>query len=158
MQKYTWFYSLPNPLDPAFQAKLQTQFDTFSHQWKSHGAEVEGQIGILRNQFVVVRSNEQDDRPSGCSIDGMKRSVESILTAAGLSWLDAAHVFYEGDDGSVAYTHFSKISALIGEGKLTPDTLILDHTLGQSDDLSRWEVLLKDSWLKRFLPREQASL
>lgn len=151
MQQYTWFFSLEHPVAEAQQAALQADFDRFTAQWKTHGQPVEGLIGLRHGQFVVVQANPGQARPSGCSIDSLKRGVEQILGQHQLTWLDPAWVFYRAADGQIKRVLFRQIPALIASGELTGDSLVFDHSLNQSDDLSRWEVPLRDTWLRRYL-------
>ncbi|GAB4412640.1 MAG: hypothetical protein OHK0039_18780 [Bacteroidia bacterium] len=152
MQRYTWFFSLPTPLDAAQAATLQQDFDRFAAQWKSHGTPVEGMIGIRYGQFIVARAQPDSERPSGCSIDSLRRGIEQILQRHGLAWAEAAIVFYRDAGGAVQHADFRQIPTLVAAGTLTGDTIVFDHTLGQSDDLSQWELPLKQTWLKRYLP------
>jgi hypothetical protein len=155
MQLYTWFFSLEAPVSEPQQAALQAEFDRFTAQWKTHGQPVEGLISLRHGQFVVVQANPAQGRPSGCSIDSLKRGVEQVLTQHQLGWLDPAWVFYGEADGSFSRVLFHQIPALVANGTLTGDTVVLDHNLGQSDDLSRWEMPLRETWLQRYLPAEQ---
>lgn len=151
MQLYTWFYSLSHALTDTQMEALQADFDTFLTQWKSHGVPVEGMIEIRYNQFIVIKSDSRDSRPSGCSIDSLKKSVGAILDRHGLEVLDPAHVFYRKADGSITQTHFKDMAALAKAGELQANTTVFDNSLGHSDDMSRWEMSLKDTWMKRVL-------
>ncbi|WNJ21065.1 hypothetical protein [Pontibacter sp. G13] len=151
MQSNTWFFSLEQPLTPDQEAALGAALSEFAGQWKSHGASVDGLMQIKHHQFIIARSNPGDDRPSGCSIDSLKRGISSILQQMGFAWADSAQVYYQTTDGQIQSTHFSQIRQKIDTGELTPDTQVFDHSLDQSDDLSKWEAPLKQTWLKRFL-------
>ncbi|MEL6671480.1 MAG: hypothetical protein AAFR61_04785 [Bacteroidota bacterium] len=152
MQSYTWFYSLKETLSPEVESQLEQDFDHFLAQWKSHGTPVDGLIQISYHRFVIIQSDPQTSRPSGCSIDSLKRAVGQILQQRHQEVLDAAHVFYRDEQQEIAFTHFRDIPKLVAAGSLSAETQVFDHSLGQSDDLSRWEIALQDSWLKRFLP------
>lgn len=151
MQTYTWFYSLKDQPSPAQKAKLEAGFEQFLANWKSHGTPVEGLIQFVYDRFVIIQSDPGKARPSGCSIDSLKRGVEGILTQTELPWMEAAYVCYRDAAGEIQSVHFSKIKSLIESGELTADTQVFDHSLSQSDDLSKWEQPLSATWLKRFL-------
>lgn len=157
MQRYTWFFTLTEALDSATEQALAADFAQFAAQWKSHGTPVDGLIRIKHSRFIIAQSNPGDDRPSGCSIDSLKRGISQILHHHKLPTLDNAYVSYQAADGKVAVVHFQQIPALVTDGTLRADTLVFDHTLSQSDDLNKWEVSLKDTWLARFLPKQAAS-
>ena len=151
MQLHTWFYSLSEELTDTQTAALNADFEAFLSQWKSHGVPVDGMIEIRHGQFIVIKSDASESRPSGCSIDSLKRSVMAILNKHGLDVLDAAHVFYRGADGKIIPIHFRELTALAKAGILHADTIVFDNSLGQSDDMSKWEMRLSDTWMKRVL-------
>jgi hypothetical protein len=152
MQEYTWFFSLEHAITPEQQSALQGNFDRFTAQWKTHGQPVDGLIQIHYHQFVVIQANPTQGRPSGCSIDSLKRGVEQILTQHGIVWLDPAWIFYRDEAGEIHRTLFHQIHALVASGQMTGDTVVFDHNLGQSDDLTRWEQPMRNTWLNRYLP------
>ncbi len=151
MQQYTWFFSLEKPLSAEEEAALQSDFDRFTAQWKSHGTPVSGLIQIRYGRFVVVQADPSQARPSGCSIDSLKRGVEELLRRRDIAWLDPAWVFYRRDNGEIDKVMFNQIPALLADGEMHAETLVFDHSLAQSDDLSRWEVPMQQTWLSRYL-------
>ena len=151
MQAYTWFYSLATTLTDSQEAALLADFSAFTRQWQSHGTPVEGLIQVKYKRFVIAQANPADSRPSGCSIDSLKRGIEHILTQHQLPWLDAAYVFFRKDTDDIQAVHFREITSLVQSGALKAETTVFDHSLSQSDDLSKWEVPLKQTWLKRHL-------
>lgn len=153
MQQFTWFFSLKEPLSPEMKEALSGSFAAFLNQWKSHGTPVDGMIDIRHDQFVIVQADPEVERPSGCSIDSLKRSVSTILTHHQLEWLEAGYVFFRNSAGDVQSVHFREIPSLVENGVLTEDTIVFDNSLAQSDDLSRWELPLKQTWLKRYLQK-----
>ncbi len=151
MQQYTWFFSLSQTLSSEQETALKADFDRFVSQWNTHGSPVDGLIQIRHARFVIIQSNPAEARPSGCSIDSLKQGVGKILQQHGLESVEASYVFFQQDDQTIRSTDFRQIPQLIREGVLKADTLIFDHSLSQSDDLRKWEVPLKQSWLKRYL-------
>ncbi|MDX1905841.1 MAG: hypothetical protein SF053_02325 [Bacteroidia bacterium] len=152
MQQYTWIYTLSEPLTDDAATALQEAFDQFTRQWKSHGDLVTGRIELHAHRFVTVQADPAQHRPSGCSIDTMRRTVTEILTQRSLTWLDASWIAWRDKDHHIRTVHYREIAALIRAGEMGPDTLVFDHSLGQSDDLSRWELPLAQTWMARFLP------
>ena len=151
MQQYTWIFSLKTQLNSDAQAELQKDLDTFTSQWKSNGTPVEGLIQINRGQFVIVQADPSVARPSGCSIDSLRRGVEQILKHHGLEILTPASIGYEKTDGAGEFVDFRDIPQYVKEGKLHAQTRVFDHTLSQSDDLTLWERPMASTWLKRYL-------
>ena len=153
MQEYTWFYSLKEMPDAAAAARMQAGFDAFLANWKSHGTPVDGLIRFVYNRFIIIQSDPGQGRPSGCSIDSLRRGVEQVLSDCGVEWLDASHIFYRDAQGEIRYAHFSQIKSLVAEGGLHEGAIVFDHSLGQSDDLDQWEKPMAQTWMRRHLPR-----
>lgn len=151
MQQYTWFFSLQKPLSSEKKKEVQHSFAHFLSQWKTHGTPVEGMVDLKYDQFVIVQADPAVSRPSGCSIDSLKRAITTILQQEQLDWMDAAMVSYRDSQGVIRSVNFREIPALVAAGELTPETIVFDNSLDQSDDLSKWEVPMKNTWLKRYL-------
>lgn len=156
MQQYTWFFTLPAPLTAPQRDALSADFAAFTAQWKTHGQPVRGLIEIRYDRFVIAQADPAEARPSGCSIDSLKRGIAQTLQQHGLSWLDAGYICYRQASGQIETVHFSALEDLVARGALTADTLVFDHSLDQSDDLTQWEVPLKQTWLKRYLAAANA--
>lgn len=152
MQQYTWIYSLTRPVTAAEAQSLRAQFEAFLGQWKTHGEPVHGLIDLRYDRFVIIQTDPSEGRPSGCSIDSLRRAVTDILQQAQLAWAEAAEIFYRDQAGDIQSVNFQQLDALAQSGAIGPETIVFDHSLNQSDDLSRWELPLKDTWMKRFLP------
>ncbi|MEZ4828959.1 MAG: hypothetical protein R3C61_22135 [Bacteroidia bacterium] len=150
MQQYTWFFSLRQPLSSEKKEAVEHSFARFLSQWKTHGTPVDGMISLKYDQFVIVQADPAVNRPSGCSIDSLKRAISTILQQEQLEWLDAGMVFYRRTGGEIQSVNFREIPALVKSGEITPETIVFDNSLDQSDDLSKWEVAVKHTWLNRY--------
>ncbi len=120
-------------------------------EWKSHGAPVPGEAEIKYDRFIVIRATP--GTTSGCSIDSMNHGVDEILAKNGGELLANNFIYYRNDAGALDYVDFREVKASIESGAMHAGTIIFDSTLGQANDLERWEVKLADSWLARFMPK-----
>lgn len=144
-----WIFQLTQALDATAEQNLQNGLDQLMVGWKAHGTPVPGTSEIRYHRFVIV--NAAPGATSGCSIDSMTHGVEDLLAAAGVKPLPHNNILYRNESGEIAMVDFREVAAAIAEGKLGPDTVIFDMSLGQTQDISRFEVRLADSWLKRYL-------
>jgi len=154
MQKYTWIYILADTLTKAQRQQLEVAFSNFLNKWTSHGRSIAGKIWIPYNRFVVIQANSDEDRPSGCSIDDMKRSVEKLLQELSFAWLDASYIAYKDEVSDIQVVHFQEIEKWVQMGKLSPNTIIFDNSLDQTDDLEKWERPMAKTWMRRFLSND----
>lgn len=151
--QHIWIFQLEAQLESAQEATVLEGLQRLVESWKAHGAPVPGQAEIRYSRFVQVQATP--GTTSGCSIDSMTKGVRSLLEEHGLTLLEPNFVFYRDAEGGLVYEDFQGLSKKVREGVLGPDTVIFDTTMNQSSDLSKWEVPLKASWLKRFLPKAQ---
>lgn len=151
MQQYTWFYTFAQPISTETALLLESDFRAFLAKWQSHGTPIAGDIYLKYGQFVVVQSSNEANRPSGCSIDGMKRAVETLLQKYGIACVDAAHIAYRNTAEEIEIVHFQEMGKRIAAQQVDAHTLVFDHSLNDSDDLSKWEQPLAQTWMRRWL-------
>jgi hypothetical protein len=147
--RHIWIFQLGSAPVEASKATLLQELDAFIAVWKAHGSPVPGTAELRHDRFVVVQA--EPDHASGCSIDSMTKGVQEILSRHGLEVLGAERVFYRASDGSIQHIDFKEAKAAIADGRLQAGTILFDSTLGNSNDLSRWEVPMEQTWMARFL-------
>jgi hypothetical protein len=146
-----WIFQLTQVLEPSSEANLKRGLDQLMVDWKAHGTPVPGTYEIRYHRFVIVQS--APGATSGCSIDSMTHGVEDLLSTAGVKPLPHNNILYRNAAGEIELVDFREVGAAISAGKLGPDTIVFDMSLGQTQDLNRFEVRLADSWLKRYLEK-----
>jgi len=147
--QHNWIFQLATPIAEPAATQLQSALDRLTAEWKAHGAPVPGQARIVYSRFVIVQA--QPGSTSGCSIDSMTRGVESLLTQAGLQHLGPDQIFYRNAQGAIANIDFRNVSAALAQGDMGPETTVFDASLNQTNDLARWEVPLKETWMGRYV-------
>lgn len=154
MQRYTWIYSLQEELGPEMETQLANDFQLFLSTWDSHKAPVVGTIQIKYSRFIVIQADPNDTRPSGCSIDNLKRTVQRILDTHQLVVMDAGHIFFRNERGEIENVHFKEIDLYVDQGVLRPSSIVFDHSLDNSDDLLSWEVTMEQTWMRKYLTQD----
>ena len=106
---------------------------------------------LFHNCFVVIAADEQKQAASGCSIDSFTALFKAFGTHYNLSFFDRFSIAHKlGDE--VVISDLDDFKQLIGEGRITPDTLVFNNLIEQRQDLfTKWELPLKESWQKRYL-------
>lgn len=148
--RHVWIFQLATSPDSGQSATLTSGLDHLMQTWKAHGSPVPGTYQIRYDRFLIVQA--EPGHASGCSIDSMNRSVAELLSNAQLQVLGADRVLYRGADGGIQDIDFKEVRAAIQDGRLHADTTVFDSTLSNSNDLSKWEVPLSQTWMARFLP------
>jgi hypothetical protein len=149
--QHLWIFQLATA--PSAEAKILilNQLEAFVAVWKAHGAPVPGSVSLRHDRFVVVMA--EPGHASGCSIDSMTKGVTEILTQHDIAVLGPERVFFKEADGSIADIDFKEVKAAILAGRLSADSIVFDSTMGQTNELDRWEVQLQTTWMGRFLPQ-----
>lgn len=150
--QHVWIFQLALAPSDATKAAILHELDAFMAVWKAHGSPVPGKAEIKHDRFVVVVA--EPGHASGCSIDSMTKGVNDILSKQGIAVLGPENVFFRENDGNLAHVDFKEIRGAVQSGRLHADTIVFDSTMGQSNDLTRWEVPLHTTWMARFVPQK----
>ena len=149
--QHNWIFQLKDQITKTQREQMLKDLVVLMREWKAHGAPVPGEAEIHYDRFIVVKAIPGNT--TGCSIDSMNHGVDQILTKNGAELLPNNYVFFRNEEGALDYIDFREIKPAIQAGDMGPETTIYDNTMGQENDLNRWEVRLVDSWLSRFLPK-----
>lgn len=148
--QHVWIFQLKNGLAQAAVEAINRDLQVLMAEWKAHGTPVPGQASVRHDRFIVVQATP--GATSGCSIDSMTHGVEAILEKQKVEVLPPNFIYFRNAANQLDYVDFREIKSLIESGDLLPNSVIYDSSMGQSNDLSKWEVKLSDSWLSRYLP------
>ncbi len=153
--QHNWIFQLKTHLSRSQRAQLLRDLVVLMEEWESHGAPVPGVAEIRYDRFILVKA--RPGTTSGCSIDSMSQGVDKILTKNGAELLPNNFIYFRNSEGVLDYIDFRDVRGAIESGDLHPESTVYDSTFGQTNDLSRWEVSLKNCWLARFLPKVSQS-
>ncbi len=150
--QHNWIFQLATAPTAETKSAILQELDAFVAVWKAHGSPVPGRAELRHERFVVVMA--EPGHASGCSIDSMTKGVMDILTKYEIAVLGPENVCFQTQNGSIEHVDFKEVRAAIQSGRLTADTIVFDSTMGQSNDLARWEVPLHATWMGRFVPQQ----
>ena len=123
--------------------------------WRHKGTQYHGAWTLLEGRILAIAEPTLASQPSGCAIDGMLRSIQRVVEAAGLALGDPQDVVVRLH-GSVQTFHRSELEARLQDGTLQSDTPLLDLALYALGDLrhGRLEKPLAASWVGRKYKRQ----
>lgn len=139
-------------LTSAEASVLLEGLQTFLGDWASHGAPVTGAGAVIENRFVAVAHRPADI--SGCGRDSLMFFLKDAGARMGLEWQGGSRVFYRDAGGTVADTDRPGFRKLAAVGVVSPDTVVFDTTVRETDVLLAGGFALpaRDSWHARLLP------
>lgn len=138
-----WVFASDRPLALDESAMLLREVDAFLDQWKAHGAPLRTAREWRDEQFLVVGVDPTFEQASGCSIDGLFRSLQELGARLGTSLVSGGRVFYRDESGATRLAPRPQLRTLIG-----PDTPVFDTSLTSAGDYrSRFERPAAQSWV-----------
>ena len=151
LQSRVWVFQSNRIMSPSEQSSIDAAVKQFVQEWSTHGVHMLASHVLFHNCFVVIAADEQKQAASGCSIDSFTALFKVFGTQYNLSFFDRFSIAHKlGDE--VVISDLDYFKQLIGDGRITPDTLVFNNLIEQKQDLStKWELPLKESWQKRYL-------
>ena len=141
-----WVFGSAKPLAEKERAELTTRVDEFLSDWKAHGDPLTAAKKISDDRFLTIAVDQDSAHASGCSIDGLFRSLRELEQKMGTSLLDRSLVYYSGDGGIHAVSR-DQFSGLASAGKIDADTKVFDPTVTTLGEWrARFQSRAGDSW------------
>ncbi len=143
----TWVYGASANLDADAAAILLQHVDAYLESWKAHGAPLVSGRDWSENRFLTVAVDQEREGASGCSIDGLFRTLKSIEPEVGAQLVTSGLIYYRGGDGKVNAVTRDEFTASSGAGTIDGDTEVFDTsvtTLGEWR--GRFVSRAADSW------------
>ena len=148
-----WIFGAAAPVDDIDAAKLLAAVDAFLLQWKAHGHPLTAARDWRDERFLAVGVDQRTEGASGCSIDGLFRTLQDLERAVGSSMLGGGLVFFRGPGDLVCALPREDFEALARRGGATGETNVFDTTITTAGDYrARFEVPASASWHKTLLP------
>ena len=145
-----WFYGLKTPMNAAQSAELKGIMDDFVGGWKAHGAQLAAAYRLIANQFLIIAVDETQQQATGCSIDKSVHLLEEFGENHDLDFFNRmlVHVLENG-----TFTSYStaELKAAIAEGKIGPNTQIMNTIAATLKESGMGTLDLADSWAAKYL-------
>lgn len=147
-----WVFGSSKPLSEKESAMLLERVDAFLAQWKAHGDPLTAARMFSRSRFLTIAVDQNSANASGCSIDGLFRSLKELETEIGASLVDRSLVYYSDDAGTHS-VHRDEFAALAASGAVTGATCVFDPTVTHLGEWrARFESKAANSWHAGLFP------
>jgi hypothetical protein len=111
---------------------------------------------LKHGRFLTVAVDQSTAGASGCSIDGLFRSLKALEPRLGASLVTSALLFYRGAKGDIAAVDREQFAALSARGEIGPDTRVFDPTVTTLGEWrARFELSAGESWHAKLLEKHQ---
>jgi hypothetical protein len=151
-----WVFGADHDLDDSATDLLLRDVDRFLSQWHAHGAPLTAARDWKCQRFLTIAVDQSTAGASGCSIDGLFRSLKSLESRLGASMVTSGLIFYRDRNGTVQSVDRERFTELGAEGKIEPGTRVFDPTVTTLGEWkARFELKAGDSWHGKLLQKKQ---
>ena len=147
-----WVFGSDRPITGDAATALLKGVDEYLVDWKAHGAPLTVSREWAFDRFLVVAVDQSTAGATGCSIDGLFRTLQQLEKSVGANLVAGGRVFYRDNTGTVQSVSRNEIESLASSGVITKDTVVFDTTIS---DLGTWRACFerraKETWVKELL-------
>jgi hypothetical protein len=148
-----WVYGADRELGGEGERQLLAAADEFLAQWKAHGVPLHTARSWDEGRFLTIAVDREREGASGCSIDGLYRSLKALEPSVGARIVTSGLVYFRARDGSIRAATRDEFSDLGAKGEIDGDTEVFDLsvvTLGEWR--ARFKSRARSSWHASLLP------
>jgi hypothetical protein len=152
----TWVFGADHDLDEGATDLLLRDVDRFLSQWHAHGSPLTAARDWRDKRFLTIAVDQSTAGASGCSIDGLFRSLKAMEPRLGASMVTSGLMFYRDRKGHIQSVDREQFAALGAEGQIGPDARVFDPTVTTLGEWrARFELDASDSWHSKLLGKKQ---
>lgn len=141
-----WVFGSSKSLSENESAMLLARVDEFLADWKAHGDPLTAARMFSNARFLTIAADQDSAHASGCSIDGLFRSLKELELQIGASLLDRSLVYYS-DDSGIHSVHRDEFSTLAAAGRVSGETSVFDPTVTALGEWrARFQSKAANSW------------
>ncbi|MEO5580490.1 MAG: hypothetical protein ABIR58_07505 [Gemmatimonadaceae bacterium] len=142
-----WVYGASAELGAPAAETLLKHVDRYLETWAAHGAPLVSGRHWSENRFLTIAVDQEREGASGCSIDGLFRTLKGLEPEVGAQLVTSGVIYFRDDDGKVQAVTRDEFTEIGAEGRIDGDTEVFDTsviTLGEWR--GRFSSRAADSW------------
>jgi hypothetical protein len=148
-----WVYGVDREIDSNSQSALLGEVEAYLRQWTAHGTPLSAGRDWRENRFLTIAVDQEQAGASGCSIDGLFRTLKGLEQKIGAGIVTSGLIFFRGRDGAIRSVSRDEFAELGAGGEVDGDTEVFDLSV---ITLGEWRARFKsraaDSWHASLLP------
>ncbi len=142
-----WVYGSEPALNETNTNEVLAEVDRFLEGWRAHGIPLYSARDWADDRFLTIAVDQEKEGASGCSIDGLFRTLKSLEASIGGQLVTSGLVYYRGQDGAIHAVSRDKFTELSRQGAIDADTEVFDLSV---TNLGEWRARFTsraaDSW------------
>lgn len=148
-----WIFGSDRSLDAEESRGLLSDTDRFLEGWAAHGAPLKASREWTDTRFLTIGVDQSTAGASGCSIDGLFRTLSALGPRIGANLVGSGRVYYRDAAGNVQSVSRDRFTELASSGEITSSTPVFDTTIQTLGEWrKRFERTVADSWHAQLLP------
>jgi hypothetical protein len=148
-----WVFAADRPLMAPQVELLLGEVDAYLEQWRAHGQPLTVAREWHADRFLTVAVDQTDAYASGCSIDGLFRSLRALESRLGAGLVGGGRVHFRDESGTIRTVTRDEFSRLGESGVVTRTTRVFDPTVATAGEWrERFETDAASSWHAAVLP------
>jgi hypothetical protein len=149
-----WVFAASAPLDEVDATRLLATVDGFLLQWNAHGHPLTSARDWRDERFLVVGVDQRTEGASGCSIDGLFRTLKGLEASIGATLVAGGQVYFRDSIGLVHSVSRPEFSTMAKHGEVSGSTPVFDTSLTTAGDFrAKFERPASSSWHAELLVR-----
>ena len=145
-----WVFGSDQPVVGAAADTLLASVDQFLSEWRAHGVPLRCARDWRDDRFLAIGVDVNEENASGCSIDGLFRTLQQLERVIGSRLVGGGRVFYRADSAVETTTREDFVSR-VKAGRIRRDTPVFDTSLTAAGEWrARFEQPAAQSWAARY--------
>ena len=142
-----WVFASDRPVTGPEAERLLGEVDGFLARWAAHGQPLTASREWASDRFLAVAVDQRDAHASGCSIDGLFRTLQQLGREIGANLVGGGRVYFRDAAGAIQAVPRDEFSTRAARGEVTADTAVFDPTVTTAGDWrERFERPARASW------------
>lgn len=142
-----WVYGSEPALDTDQTKEMLEEVDRFLRGWKAHGVPLHSARNWQGDRFLTIAVDQEREGASGCSIDGLFRTLKGLEASVGGQLVTSGLVYYRERDGDIRAVSRDEFTRRSEKGEIDGDTEVFDLSVTQLGEWkSRFRSRAADSW------------
>jgi hypothetical protein len=150
-----WIFASNRPLTGRDAERLLSEADHYLQRWQAHGHPLTCGRAWRDDRFLAIGVDQTDAYASGCSIDGLFRTLQALQSELHAQILSGGQVHYRDGAGEIRTVTRDEFTTLSSAGAITAATPVFDATIATAGDWrARFETVVGRAWHKALLDPE----
>jgi hypothetical protein len=147
-----WVFGSDRALDDHGAGQLLAEVDQFLAHWKAHGATLTCARDWRYDSLLTIGVDTTQENASGCSIDGLFRTLQGLERALGVRLIGGGRVFYRDRTGRVHCVARDRLPSLAASGAIDENTPVFNTGLTTAREWrARFETPARETWIGELL-------